>query len=258
MVIRSEPSFSLLVAPQVELEEEGARERQRHAREVAQLRATIDRLQEGSAQRRAEGDAAVAGMEAALQSLCEQVRLHFARVVTGSDATFAHRQCIPPLDDAWATNLPVCQNEEKEAALRKAAKEVASLRADCARLGQAAERWQEQHELLAAAADHAASRAAQQCDEQAAALETAHRAQAAALTAKVASLETALEREREIAARAADRWAAELEAARATAADRARGAAEAARAGEAQAAEAAALSRRLAALQVRGTTCHAP
>jgi hypothetical protein len=56
-------------------------------------------------------------------------------------------------------------------------KEVASLRADCARLGQAAERWQEQHELLAAAADHAASRAAQQCDEQAAALETAHRAQ---------------------------------------------------------------------------------
>jgi hypothetical protein len=71
------------------------------------------------------------------------------------------------------------------------------------------------------------------------------------LAAKVASLETALESEREAAARAADRWAAELEAARATAADRARGAAEAARAGDAQAAEAAALARRLAALQVR-------
>ena len=77
------------------------------------------------------------------------------------------------------THTSVSQNEEKEAALRKAAKEVATLRADCARLGQAAERWQGQHELLAAAADHAARGAVQQCEEQLAAAETAHRAQVA-------------------------------------------------------------------------------
>ena len=95
--------------PQVQLEQEIARERASSAREIEHLKATIERMQMTSQQRVEEGDAVVQGLERTLQEMFEQV-------------------------------------EAKELGLRKAAKDVASLRADCQRLSLSSEQWQGRYE----------------------------------------------------------------------------------------------------------------
>lgn len=194
--------------PQLQLEEEFDIERARHAGVVDELQTTIRRLNDGMQRQRAEGATTTTTLESSLQGMWDRIA-------------------------------------EQEAAVRKAATDMAALRAECQRQSAAAERWQAQCDELLTATDQSSREALQRQGDRAAEMEAAHRAQLAAVSFKCSALEQALAAERAAADSAERKLGSDLALLRDQYQDRVHSSAELSRLCEQRAKEVEALQRRV-------------
>ena len=144
--------------PQVELEAEFAKERRKHVNLVEELQKTIHHLNENASQQHTEQNAVFHQLQNTLQDVCERL-------------------------------------EEKETLLRKSSIDMATLRTDCARLGESADRWQGKYEDLLVSTDSTCQDMVRLHGGTLAVVDATHQASLASEMSKCSALEEALSRE---------------------------------------------------------------
>ena len=144
--------------PQVELEAEFAKERRKHANVIEELQKTIHHLNENATQQQIERDAVLNQLQCTLHGACERL-------------------------------------EEKETLLRKSSLDMATLRADCTRLSESADRWQGKYEDLLLSTDRTCQDMVRLHGGTLAVVDATHQASLASEISKCSALEDMLSRE---------------------------------------------------------------